>query len=66
MPDERKSGPERQVGSVKRKSEMKMVTWVSALGRLSICAHGRPSLRQTKGKSLEVIVTAERTSVDPH
>lgn len=44
---------------------MKMVTWASALGRLSICAHGRPSLRQTKGESLEVIVTAERISVGP-
>lgn len=36
---------------------MRMVTWVATVGLLLICPHGRPSLRQTKGKSLEVIIT---------
>lgn len=44
---------------------MKMVTWVAALGRLLIRPCGRPSLRQTKGKSLEVIITVERMSASP-
>lgn len=44
---------------------MKMVTWVAKAGRLLICSRRRPSLRQTKGKSLEVIITAERMSVGP-
>lgn len=31
-------------------------------GWLLICPHGRPSLRQTEGKSLKVIITTERMS----